>query len=217
MISQYNRLKKWCLRAQTTHLPAFSLVEVSIVLIIIGVLLGLVLSNTNLIGNARLKSVMVDVHRYRTAVNQYQETYRTLPPVDGGGLEQGSNAVKFWETLSKAGLISGVGAAPESGPVWGKGVPAAAIGGGFTVTRNPEGLPTGLWLVLGEKNGDHGTGALLTPKDAYEIDAKLDNGNPKTGWIVGVKGAGAAGECFLEEAYATDNPGAACVLYFKLN
>lgn len=68
---------------------AFSLVELSIVLVILGLLTGGILAGQSLIRAAELRSVSSDVGRYITAVNTFRDKYFALP----GDM---ANATKFW-------------------------------------------------------------------------------------------------------------------------
>ncbi len=68
---------------------AFSLVELSIVLVILGLLAGGILSGQSLIRAAELRSVITDHDRIAAAVNTFKDKYFSLP----GDM---SNATKFW-------------------------------------------------------------------------------------------------------------------------
>ncbi len=67
----------------------FSLVELSIVLVILGLLTGGILSGQSLIRAAELRSVTTDATRYMTAVHTFRDRYMAIP----GDMP---NAVKFW-------------------------------------------------------------------------------------------------------------------------
>lgn len=67
----------------------FSLVELSIVLVILGLLTGGILGGQSLIRAAELRSVTTDVNRYSTAVHSFRNKYYALP----GDMP---NAVRFW-------------------------------------------------------------------------------------------------------------------------
>lgn len=71
------------------HTRAFSLVELSIVLVILGLLTGGILAGQSLIRAAEMNSVVSDYARYRTAVQTFQEKYMALP----GDM---TTATKFW-------------------------------------------------------------------------------------------------------------------------
>lgn len=68
---------------------AFSLVELSIVLVILGLLTGGVLAGKSLIRAAELRSVSTDIARYRTALYSFRDKYFALP----GDM---TNATSFW-------------------------------------------------------------------------------------------------------------------------
>lgn len=71
----------------------FSLVELSIVLVILGLLTGGILSGQSLIRAAELRSVTTEFQTYQTAVRTFQDKYFHLP----GDMP---NAEKFWGTMS---------------------------------------------------------------------------------------------------------------------
>ncbi|MFT6106618.1 MAG: prepilin-type N-terminal cleavage/methylation domain-containing protein [Rickettsiales bacterium] len=63
----------------TTKKKAFSLIELAIVLIIIGLLIAGVTGGSALIKNAQLRSVMTEARGYQTAVNGFFERFEALP------------------------------------------------------------------------------------------------------------------------------------------
>jgi prepilin-type N-terminal cleavage/methylation domain-containing protein len=67
----------------------FSLVELSIVLVILGLLTGGILAGQSLIRAAELRSVSTDLARYKTAVYSFRDKYFALP----GDM---TNATGFW-------------------------------------------------------------------------------------------------------------------------
>lgn len=73
-------------------LKAFSLVELSIVLVILGLLVGGILSGQALIRAAELRSVTADLDRYRAAIYTFRDKYFALP----GDM---TNATNFWSAL----------------------------------------------------------------------------------------------------------------------
>jgi prepilin-type N-terminal cleavage/methylation domain-containing protein len=68
---------------------AFSLIELSIVLVILGLLTGGILAGQSLIRAAELRSIAADISRYNTAYRTFQDKYFGVP----GDLR---NATKFW-------------------------------------------------------------------------------------------------------------------------
>lgn len=78
---------------------AFSLVELSIVLVILGLLTGGILAGQSLIHAAELRSVTNDYQRYISATQTFRDKYFALP----GDI---TNATKFWGQLGGNGANS---------------------------------------------------------------------------------------------------------------
>ena len=57
----------------------FTLIEIAIVLVIIGLLLGGVLKGQEMIENSRIKSVVADMRGVSAAYNSYVDRFRALP------------------------------------------------------------------------------------------------------------------------------------------
>lgn len=70
---------------------AFSLVELSIVLVILGLLTGGILAGQSLIRASELRAITTEMNRYSTAVNSFRDKYFALP----GDM---TNAFAFWGT-----------------------------------------------------------------------------------------------------------------------
>jgi prepilin-type N-terminal cleavage/methylation domain-containing protein len=79
-----------------TFKRAFSLVELSIVLVILGLLVGGVLSGQSLIRAAELRSVTTTYSTYAAAVRSFQDKYFALP----GDM---TNATQFWGSAGGTG------------------------------------------------------------------------------------------------------------------
>lgn len=77
------------MRARVRHQRAFSLVELSIVLAILGLLIGGVLAGQSLIRAAQLRSVTTDYSRYLAAANNFRDQYSAIP----GDMP---NATAYW-------------------------------------------------------------------------------------------------------------------------
>lgn len=74
----------------------FSLVELSIVLVILGLLVGGVLSGQSLIRASELRSVSADIQRYSAAIYTFRDKYFALP----GDI---TNATAFWGVRASTG------------------------------------------------------------------------------------------------------------------
>lgn len=70
----------------------FSLVELSIVLVILGLLTGGILSGQSLIRAAEIRNVITDTQRYYAAIHAFKDKYFALP----GDM---TNATKFWGNI----------------------------------------------------------------------------------------------------------------------
>lgn len=81
----------------------FSLVELSIVLVILGLLTGGILAGQSLIRAAELRTVSTGLEKYKTAMNSFRDKYFGLP----GDI---TNAVKFWQQAA-GGVADGIDAA----------------------------------------------------------------------------------------------------------
>ena len=102
----------------------FTLVELSIVLVIIGILIGGVLKGKAMIENAKIKRVKSDIDGIVAATYGYQDKFNALPGDDpedrstdlgatsctggdGNGLFNTNEQACFWQELMGAGLIPG--------------------------------------------------------------------------------------------------------------
>ena len=212
----------------------FSLVELAIALIVIGLIIGGVLKGRELIESARLKTVLTQLNEYRVATSTFMDMFDALPGdfsgakeyirndlldgngdgiISGLGLASDSEAGQYWAHLAAAGLIPQPGPSTEGTLRFDKGAPSAKIGGGITISHE-QGYH---WFVLGAENGQQGNGALLTPKQAMSLDKKIDNGLPTLGRVRAKEGAGVtANACINTQGhYNTLNESPSCVLYFQ--
>lgn len=98
----------------------FTLVEIAIVLVIIGLIIGGVMKGQTLINSARSKNVYNQVHNVASAIYTYQDTHgQRLPgddiqatnnPGNGNGVINGNwnaangESFNFWQHLRDAGL-----------------------------------------------------------------------------------------------------------------
>lgn len=83
---------------------AFSLVELSIVLVILGLLTGGILAGQSLIRASELRSVIADADRYMAATYTFRDKYFALP----GDM---TNAEQFWGAWSTGGTPASVAGA----------------------------------------------------------------------------------------------------------
>ena len=85
----------------------FSLVELSIVLVILGLLTGGILTGQSLIRAAELRSVTTEFQKYQTAAMTFRDRYFALP----GDMR---NATDFWGAMTNCGAASPAGTGTQT-------------------------------------------------------------------------------------------------------
>ncbi len=192
-------------------LRAFSLVELAIALVIIGLLIGAVLKGQELLASARLKTIITQLNQYRLATNTFVDRYGSLPGdydkassyikedlkngnnngmIEGLGLSAGGGnfdheATSFWAHLAAAELIPDPGTSTNSGSTisFDAGAPATKIGGGITIAHTPLKDLNGHWFIIGSQNGTRNNAALLTPLETLSLAKKMDTEDPFSGSV----------------------------------
>lgn len=190
-----------------TRQAGFTLVEIAIVLVIIGLLLGGVLKGQELIENSRIKSIVNDMKAIQAAYNGYIDRYKALPgdelaaTLTGRGWTGTAAAIAangalaipvgttfgntaateqpaLWRSLRGSGLITGDPAAGPGVP----GLPTHGGGGLIGITAGPAYGMTGPLVCASG----------LTTKQAAGIDSLIDGGGAanNTGTLRGATAAG---------------------------
>nr|VFK02948.1 MAG: prepilin-type N-terminal cleavage/methylation domain-containing protein [Candidatus Kentron sp. H]VFK03555.1 MAG: prepilin-type N-terminal cleavage/methylation domain-containing protein [Candidatus Kentron sp. H]VFK05909.1 MAG: prepilin-type N-terminal cleavage/methylation domain-containing protein [Candidatus Kentron sp. H] len=180
----------------------FTLVEIAIVLVIIGLLLGGILKGQELINSARVRSMADKTTGVQAAYYGFLDRYQAIPgdmtadaatsaigvEISSGGDANGkldnptdaqwTEPNALWEQLSKAGFITGNYIGGDTMPNSGNNVaPLNPFNQPMVVGQTADymGLSTSvvrLNIVLGRS----------TPVDiAREVDVKMDDGQPLTG------------------------------------
>jgi prepilin-type N-terminal cleavage/methylation domain-containing protein len=204
------------MRAAVSHKCAtesgFTLVEIAIVLVIIGLLLGGILKGQEMITQAKIKNVINDFNGITAAVTSYQDRYRQIPGDD-------QNASTRWASLAPApksgdgnGSVDGrynandttqagaPAATAESNLFWqhlriAGFVPGPTIGLG---SGTPPPNATGGMVGVETGGGAQGMGftslivctSNLPDKVAVAVDTQMDDGNAMLGGVRGVLQAG---------------------------
>jgi prepilin-type N-terminal cleavage/methylation domain-containing protein len=188
----------------------FTLVELSIVLVIIGLIISSVLVGQDLIRSAELRATITQYEGFNSAVATFKGKYSGLPgdvagatnfgfTGDGNGsgvlststdlaadgaANVGEN-VNFWNHLGSTGasLISGSydGAAVAVATIAAT-LPAAKAGNYWGVYA-ASGVNYYIIGVLGGGSGVYLTSDTLTPLDARGIDEKIDDAMPGRGLV----------------------------------
>jgi prepilin-type N-terminal cleavage/methylation domain-containing protein len=184
----------------------FTLVEIAIVLVIIGLLLGGILKGQEMITQAKIKNVIADVTGVSAAMYGYQDRYRALPGDDkgagrwtaapaatagnGNGVIEGAygsaNAAdesrNFWDHLRRAGFVGGAGTENPFNAVSGK--MGVQTGDGSSAT------PPGVLCIGGVQcfTGLILCSANLPDKIAISVDSQMDDGQGNAGSVRALKG-----------------------------
>lgn len=191
--------------------PGFTLVEIAIVLVIIGLLLGGVLKGQELITQGRIKNAIIDFSGVSAAYYAYIDRYKALPGDDsqannrwpttvlpagtsgnGDGVINGAyNATGaaatvetqfFWMHLRAAGLVTGSATSPKQPINFAGGIIGVQTGNGPGQGSAPSG-------VLKSTASDPGLASVLIcssglpDRVASAVDLQLDDGLPNTGSI----------------------------------
>ena len=179
----------------------FTLVEIAIVLVIIGLLLGGVLKGQELVNSAKVKNLANDFRAVSSFIYAYQDRFRALPGDDPSAdthLDGGTNATTpagrtraridgawnsttqtdesylFWQHVRLAGLATGTSVVTSNDYI-----PRNAEGGAIGVTSNPvittptSPFPANFYICSQGIQGRY----------VRQIDTTIDDGNTQTGSV----------------------------------
>jgi prepilin-type N-terminal cleavage/methylation domain-containing protein len=211
----------------------FTLIEIAIVLVIIGLLLGGVLKGQELINSAKVKNLANDFKNVPVFIYGYQDKFKALPgddaiatthlPAPAAACAPAATALKC---LPGNGIIDGnwndTTTASESYMFWqhvrlagfgpGSTDPAAAdylpknaVGGAIGVTNALGNIP-----ILGMKGTYIVCSDSIAGKFAKQLDITLDDGNPATGSLM-VGTAGTTGGAAIPGPLTDDTPYLVCM------
>ena len=245
----------------------FTLIEISIVLVIIGLIVGGIVAGQSLLRQSQLNSIVTDSQRYIQATNAFQQKYTALPgdfanatsywtagtcptvynhannntTCNGNGDGQitfnASNNAEyfmFWQHLQLSSLIEGnYNGVPNSNSSSlshsiGTNSPKSRVdGAGFAVqyvdiptssTNYYNNISYGHVFIIGANDTSNylPVGKIMTASEAYNIDAKFDDGLPSTGNILTWQNGSAYNSACATAtpSYNTSGSGYLCSLIF---
>ena len=207
----------------------FTLVEIAIVLVIIGLLLGGVLKGQELINSAKVKRLASEFRAIPTFIYGYQDRFRSLPGDDrdatrvggtnatngtrGNGVIEGAwdsenpgdESFLFWQHVRLANLAVG--------PTSYSGADAAAF-----IPRNAEGGRIGVTgtITIGGVAWNatfFACSGQITGRFAKQLDTTMDDGKADTGTLRVFSAITAAGAGTIEAAPSDSGVYIVCVGY----
>ena len=176
----------------------FTLVEIAIVLVIIGLLLGGILKGQEMITQAKIKNLIADFSGVSAAYHGYQDRYRAIPGDDpgaaarwavapaavsgnGNGIVGGTynlspcvlatESCSFWDHLRRAGFVAGTGPLQPFNAV--TGFIGVQTGNGAVAPAAALGGFVSLLLCS----------ANLPDKMAIAVDTQMDDADARTGTV----------------------------------
>ena len=216
----------------------FTLIEIAIVLVIIGLLLGGVLKGQELINSAKVKNLANDFKNIPVYIYGYQDKFKALPGDDpavathvGGVLattpagKQGNGIIDgawdsttqtdeswlFWQHIRLAGFGPG---STDTTNASGDYIPKNAFGGILGVTNSTTNSP--ITAAPSSGPGIKGTyvvcSTAIPGKFAKQLDTTLDDGNTATGSVM-VLDPAVATTSIVTTSVNDDTPYTVCMGY----
>ena len=221
----------------------FTLIELSIVLIVIGLLVAGIVGGQSLIRQAELRSIVAKANSIVTAISVFSLEYDSFPgdmdnatsywtdANNGNGDRSiagwpGDEDLYVWQHLTEAEIYPGT----FTGTSFSTAFPRSKFDGGyywFLYTTNIYGN-NGNYLSLGAESafGDHAWDGLISGRDAQAIDRKVDDGVADSGRIMTFNGfdAPALGSGCVTNVFNSDtgsdyiltNTDSDCVIIFAM-
>jgi len=191
----------------------FTLVEIAIVLVIIGLLLGGILKGQELINSAKVKNLANDFRTIPTYIYGYQDKFKALPGDDGSATAHVSGAANattpaggarsngviegnwntttqtdesylLWQHVRLSNLAAGVTDPADTTNYPPKNAVGGRIGLTSATTAQTVGGLTGTYLVCSSG---------ILGKFAKQLDVQMDDGNTATGSMRSVTDGTATG------------------------
>ncbi len=198
----------------------FSLVEMSVVLVIVALILGAAMQGRNMMEGAKIRAIVSETSKYKVSINSFYSKYDQFPGDfskaadywgattqngDGDGQIEFVNTTipvayegfRAWQHLAFAGMITiplAGTATTAAAAIIDTDVPASIAGGGYFLEYGVFSLSGVNSMVLGAPAITAAApilvGGTLTPTQAMDFDSKIDDGAPSAGTVRGRDGNG---------------------------
>jgi prepilin-type N-terminal cleavage/methylation domain-containing protein len=216
---------------------AFTLIELSIVLVIVALVAGGIVVGRDMIRQAAVGRLLIDADKYKTAIHLFKIKYHAIPGDmstatnfwpsttngDGDGLigedesEGAGNFERFrsWQHLSLSGAIDTIytGVWGGAGNVYRLGVnaPKSSIQNvGYRLFHWSidelvyNRTDNGMMIASLRTNNNHLEGGVLTPREAFALETKSDDGQPDSGKLYVFRGADVQSDNVCVDGYVDD-------------
>lgn len=219
----------------------FTLVELSIVLVIVALIVGGVLYGRDLIRTAEMQSIISEMQSFKTAINNFENQYLGLPgdiynatdfwstTANGnadGIITTATEGFLAWEQLSLADMVNGTFDGTATVCTLGTNAPASKfVPAGYYMGNTSDALDTGItgnFIGFGaERSGTTCDNAVIRAEDAFYIDEKMDDGVASTGNVLTNYGLDKTNaDCISGTSgthdYDLSDPESNCRIYFML-
>lgn len=183
----------------------FTLVELAVVLVIIGLIAAGILSGRAIIEASETRAVMAETRKHLQSFAMFMDRYRAYPgdfanadtafniasSFNGNGnnrivWQSEAEGTRAWYHLQMAGLADGVYTGSGTTGTPGVTVPLSNIGGGgigYFVDYDSGDLQNHLGIGFSTSGAGINDNPALSPLRAEAIDRKLDDSKPGTGFV----------------------------------
>jgi prepilin-type N-terminal cleavage/methylation domain-containing protein len=227
----------------TSKKQGFTLLELSIVLVIIGLIVGGVTVGSELIRSAKLGGVQKDLNAYSAAINTFKLKYNALPgdmtnagtywptcdatPANCNGDGDGrieftsgtvNEGIRAWQQLGASAIVPSAFPGTGTNYVPETNIPKSAVDGSgiglFSLTTPALGNS---FIFGAARTAAPNQNGVISASEAQIIDQKIDDGLAGTGLMRGVMGLDKGAGCLTAGAYILSETVANCVLYYAMN
>lgn len=192
----------------TRYTKGFTLVELAIVLVILGLIISGILVGQTLIRSGEMRATISQIEKYNAAVTTFRTRFNALPgdlenagaydlPALGGGSGEGDGnemitgvggaltadgeITLFWEQLTAIGTIYGKFDGAQTNGTIGGTFPPAQLGR-FAIGVYNEGAKNYFHIGINNATGTtYNAVNILSPEEALNMDIKTDDGAPNSG------------------------------------